>query len=234
MPAMPFSNLHVVVTGATGGLGGAVVQRLLAAGATCHLPMAEAAPPAHAPWRGHDRARPTPGVALADDAAVRAYYAALPAVDASIHLAGGFAMKPLLDTTLDDYHQQHSINALTCFLCCREAVRRMTAAGRGGRIVNVASRSALTAPAGQVAYVASKAEVCAITQVIAAETRDQGILVNAVLPSIIDTPANRAAMPTADHAAWPRPEQLAETIAFLASPANTLTSGALVPVYGRA
>jgi NAD(P)-dependent dehydrogenase (short-subunit alcohol dehydrogenase family) len=84
------------------------------------------------------------------------------------------------------------------------------------------------------AYVASKAGVAAMTQALAAELTRDRILVNAVLPSVIDTPANRAAMPDADHAAWPKPAELAEAIAFLASSENALTSGALVPVYGRA
>jgi NAD(P)-dependent dehydrogenase (short-subunit alcohol dehydrogenase family) len=84
------------------------------------------------------------------------------------------------------------------------------------------------------AYVASKAGVAAITQALAAELAADRILVNAVLPSIIDTPANRVAMPSADHAAWPRPAEIAETIGFLASPQNALSSGALIPVYGRA
>jgi NAD(P)-dependent dehydrogenase (short-subunit alcohol dehydrogenase family) len=228
---MSFANLHVVVTGATGGLGGAVVMRLIELGATCHLPMVEAAAPGHAPWNGHERARPTPSIVLSDDAAVRAYFASLPPISASVHLVGGFTMKPLVDTTLDDYQQQHTINAVTCFLCTREAVRVMQ--GKGGRIVNVSSRSALVNAAGQVAYVASKAEVSAITQVAAAEAREHGVLVNAVVPSIIDTPANRKAMPKADFDAWPKAEEIAEAIAFLASPSNTLTSGALVPVYGR-
>jgi NAD(P)-dependent dehydrogenase (short-subunit alcohol dehydrogenase family) len=83
------------------------------------------------------------------------------------------------------------------------------------------------------AYAAAKASVAAITQGLATELIGDGILVNAVLPSLIDTPANRAAMPGADHAAWPKPAELAETIVFLASPQNALTSGALVPVYGR-
>jgi NAD(P)-dependent dehydrogenase (short-subunit alcohol dehydrogenase family) len=105
---------------------------------------------------------------------------------------------------------------------------------RGGRIVNVAARPAVTPTAGMIAYATAKAGVAALTQALAVEVLPQGILVNAVLPSIIDTPANRAAMPTADHATWPTPAQLAETIAFLASEKNALTTGTLLPVYGRA
>ena len=88
--------------------------------------------------------------------------------------------------------------------------------------------------AGMTAYVAGKAGVAAITQSLAVELVEDKILVNAVVPSIIDTPANRVAMPAANHASWPTPAQIAETIAFLASPANALTSGTLVPVYGAA
>ena len=108
----------------------------------------------------------------------------------------------------------------------------MRAAG-GGRIVNVAARAAVAPVPGMAAYLTSKAGVAALTQALAAEVLTEGILVNAVLPSIIDTPANRASMPKADFATWPKPAEIAETIVFLASPENALTSGALVPVYGR-
>src|SRR4029079_12833333 len=117
---------------------------------------------------------------------------------------------------------------------CREGVRSIRRSGGGGRIVNVAARPVVSPAPGMTAYVASKAAVAAITQSLAAELAADRILVNAVLPSIIDTPANRAAMPKADHAAWPKPAEIAEAIGFLASPDNTLTSGALLPVYGRA
>jgi NAD(P)-dependent dehydrogenase (short-subunit alcohol dehydrogenase family) len=110
----------------------------------------------------------------------------------------------------------------------------MRKAGAGGRIVNVAARPVLQPGPNLSAYLAAKAGVTALTQGLAAELLGEGILVNAVLPSLIDTPANRAAMPDADHASWPKPAQIAEAIAYLASPENALTSGALVPVYGRA
>ncbi|HEX4422499.1 MAG TPA: SDR family NAD(P)-dependent oxidoreductase [Kofleriaceae bacterium] len=205
---------HVVVTGGNGALGRAVVALLEARGAVVHVP---------------DLAT----VDLANEAAATAYYAALPPLWASIQLAGGFAMARLTETSLADFEQQWRINAVTCFLACREAVRSIRRAAGGGRIVNVAARTVLVPVAGMTGYTAAKAGVAAITQTLAAELAGERILVNAVLPSLIDTPANRAAMPDADHAAWPKPAELAEAIGFLASPDNTLTSGALVPVYGR-
>jgi NAD(P)-dependent dehydrogenase (short-subunit alcohol dehydrogenase family) len=205
---------HVVVTGGKGALGGAVVAWLEGRGAIVHVP---------------DIAT----VDLSSEAQAVAYYAALPPLWASVQLAGGFAMSPIVDTSLADFEKQWRMNTVTCFLACREAVRSIRAAGGGGRIVNVAARPVVVPVAGMTAYAASKSGVAAITQGLAAELIGEGILVNAVLPSIIDTPANRAAMPAADHAAWPRPAELAEAIGFLASPANSLTSGSLVPVYGR-
>ena len=203
-----------MVTGGKGALGGAVVALLEARGAIVHVP---------------DIAT----VDLSHEDAAAAYYAALPPLWASIQLAGGFAMAPITETTLAVFESQWRINAVTCFLACREAVRSIRKAGGGGRIVNVAARPVVVPAAGMTAYAAAKAGVAAITQGLAAELAGDGILVNAVLPSVIDTPANRAAMPRADHAAWPKPAELAETIVYLASPQNALTSGALVPVYGR-
>jgi NAD(P)-dependent dehydrogenase (short-subunit alcohol dehydrogenase family) len=226
----------VVVTGATGALGAGVVDVLLARGATLHVPMIEPELPAHLPWRAHDRVRAAPKVSLDDEAQVAAFYAALPALWGSIHLVGGFAMAKIADTSLADLDKQWRLNVATCFLGCREAVKaiRRTAGTPGGRIVNVAARPVVSPTPGMLAYVAAKASVAAITQSLAAEVLGENILVNAVLPSIIDTAANRAAMPAADHASWPKPAEIAETIAFLVSPHNALTSGTLVPVYGRA
>ena len=123
---------------------------------------------------------------------------------------------------------------VSTFLCCRAAVGAM--AGRGGRIVNVAARTALEwrSGAGMTAYAASKAALAALTVALAEEVAREEILVNAVAPSIIDTPANRRAMPNADFDAWPKVDEVAETIVFLASPDHQVTRGAVVPVYGRA
>ena len=220
-----------MVTGGTGALGAAVVERLLVRGAIVHLPMLEAEPPAHL---RHARIHAAPGLALDDEAKVAAYYAALPPLWASIHLVGGFAMAPVERTSLADFERQWRLNTATCFLSCREAIGAIRRTGGGGRIVNVAARPAVQPTAGMIAYAVAKAGVAALTQALAAEVVKDGILVNAVLPSIIDSPANRAAMPGADHAAWPKPAELAATIDFLASADNAVTSGALVPVYGRA
>jgi NAD(P)-dependent dehydrogenase (short-subunit alcohol dehydrogenase family) len=205
---------HVVVTGGAGALGAAVVAQLAERGATCHVPSRE------------------DGIDLTREDAVVRWYAGLPPLWASIHVAGGFAAGGLADTTLETLRAQIDQNLVTCFLCCREAARAMRTAG-GGRIVNIGARPAVEPTAGMIAYATAKAAVAALTRHLAEELRADGILVNAVLPSIMDTPANRRAMPRADHAAWPKTEEVARAIVFLASPENALTSGALVPVYGR-
>jgi NAD(P)-dependent dehydrogenase (short-subunit alcohol dehydrogenase family) len=152
---------------------------------------------------------------------------------ASIHIAGGFAGAPLAQTSVETLRQQMDMNYLSCALCCRAAVNAMT--GAGGRIVNVAARPALEwrSGAGMVAYTASKAAVAALTAALAEEVVKDGILVNAVAPSTMDTPANRHAMPQADFALWPKVEEVAATILFLASPDNRVTRGGIVPVYGK-
>ena len=225
---------HVVVTGSAGGLGPAVVDALLAAGAICHLPLRGGGDGARQDAVKDARIVSVAGVDLTDEAVVSAYYASRPPLWASVHLAGGFRGAPLLDTTLADLETQIEQNLISAFLCCREAARNMRAAGGGGRIANVSSRAAAVPAGGAVAYTVAKAGVSALTQALADELRGDGILVNAVVPSIIDTPANRAAMPAADHARWPKPAEIAAVLAWLISPGNVLTSGALVPVYGRA
>lgn len=231
---MEFKDRHVVVTGGTGALGSAVVGLLLEAGATCHVPVRDLKDSRRFVHRGHDRVVLSPVPDLTDEAAVAAFYAALPELWASIHVAGGFAMAPIGETDKAMLQQQLDTNLVSAFLCCRAAVQ---AIGQGGgRIVNVAARPALEwrQGAGMTAYTASKAALAALTVALAQEVAGQGILVNAVAPSVMDTPANRAAMPKADHDAWPKVEEVAATILFLASPANHVTRGAIVPVYGKA
>jgi NAD(P)-dependent dehydrogenase (short-subunit alcohol dehydrogenase family) len=231
---MDFRERHVVITGGTGALGGAVVGGLLAAGATCHVPYPHAAEAEQFPHRAHGKVKLIDTGDLADEAAVARLYAAVPPPWAAIHLAGGFAPGTVADTGKDALMRQLDGNFVSCFLCCRAAVNAMRTSG-GGRIVNVAARPALEwrSGAGMTAYAASKAAVAAMTAALAEEVAKQNILVNAVVPSIMDTPANRKAMPKADHDAWPKVDEVAATILFLASPDNKVTRGALVPVYGR-
>ena len=166
------------------------------------------------------------------------FYQGIAPLWASIHIAGGFAMAPMRDTTADaaapaDRHEFHQLRAVLPRRGQRHVFQH--AAGSGGRIVNVAARPGLEwrSGAGMVAYTASKAAVAALTAALAEEVAKDGILVNAVAPSIMDTPANRAAMPKADYALWPKVEEVAATIVFLVSPENRVTRGAIVPVYGK-
>lgn len=230
---MELADRHVVITGASGALGGAVVEALAERGAIVHTPMVEASPPPSATWLANPRVLTKPAVDLADEEAVARYFAMLPSLWASVHLVGGFVMKGIAETKAADFDNMIRLNARTCFLACREAVIAMRRSGGGGRIVNVGARPVMQPAASLVAYAASKAAVTAMTQSLAVEVAGDGILVNAILPSIIDTPANRASMPNADFAKWPKPRELAMTIAQLISPDNALTSGALIPVYGR-
>ena len=233
---MDYRDRHVVVTGGTGALGTATVGALIEAGAVCHVPYIDRSEADRFALRNHAKVELIADIDLAQEAAVAKLYAGVPGLWASIHLVGGFAMAPVADTTKSDLIKQIEMNFVTAFLCCRGAVKAMTAAGAGGRIVNVATRPALEwrAGAGMAAYTASKAAVAALTVALAEEAVKAGILVNAIAPSTMDTPANRRSMPKADHAAWAKVEEVAATILFLASPENRVTRGAVVPVYGRA
>jgi NAD(P)-dependent dehydrogenase (short-subunit alcohol dehydrogenase family) len=230
-----FRGRNVVVTGGTGALGAAVVKALLEAGAVCHVPYIEEREAELFPHRGHPNVKLSANVDLTRENVVAGFYDSVPLVWASIHLAGGFAMAPLVDTKRSDLMQLVELNVVTSFLCCRAAVNAMARGRQGGRIVNVAARPALEwrTGAGMTAYTATKAAVAALTVALAEEVAKDRILVNAVAPSIIDTPANRRSMPNANHAVWPEPDEIAQTIAFLASPENQVTRGAVVPVYGQ-
>jgi NAD(P)-dependent dehydrogenase (short-subunit alcohol dehydrogenase family) len=232
---MDYRDRHVVVTGGTGALGTAVVSALVGAGAICHVPYIHAAEADRFPLRNHAQVKLTADVELTQEAAVTRLYDSVPSLWASIHIAGGFAMAPIGRTTKADLMQQVEMNFVTAFLCCRAAVNAMTRGGAGGRIVNVATRNAIEwrTGAGTVAYTASKAAVAAMTVALAEEVVRDGILVNAVAPSTMDTPANRQAMPKADHAAWPKVEDVTAAILYLASPENRVTRGDVMPVYGR-
>lgn len=229
--ANAFEGLHVVVTGATGELGGVVAARLLERGAICHLPVRSAEKLEPALRRAHVAA----GLDLTDESGLSAFYRGLPGPWASIHCAGAFAFTPIESASSADLERLLAVNARSAFLCAREAARAMRAGKRGGRIVNVIARQALEPRrgAGMVPYTMSKAALAALTVALAEELAPDRIGVNAVAPSILDTPANRKAMPDADVSKWVTLDEVAEVLLFLASPACQ-ASGTLAPVYGAA
>jgi len=234
---MDFSNKYVVVTGGTGALGAAVVAGLLRGGAHCIVPYRAELEAQRFAHRGDPNVTMIAVGDLADETQVARVYASPGAAPlwASIHIAGGFAPGNVADTDKAALMTQLNGNLVSCFLCCRAAVTAMRAGRQGGRVVNVASRQALEwrSGAGMAAYTIAKSGVATLTTTLAEEVVREGILVNAVAPSIMDTGANRAAMPQADFNAWPKVEEVAATILFLASPENKVTRGAVVPVYGK-
>ncbi|MAY75362.1 MAG: short-chain dehydrogenase [Phycisphaerae bacterium] len=238
--AFDFDGKVVVVSGGTGALGTAVVERLLGANAAVVIPVREERELERFPYRDHDHVTLEMNLDLTDADAVNTLYGSVRDLWASIHIAGGFAMGSVdADDAPGQLEKMLALNATTCFHCCSAAIRSLKAHDprprTRGRIVNVAARPGVYPREGKgmAAYTASKAAVVAMTEAIAAEVAEMGIWVNAIAPSIMDTPANRAAMPEANHDNWPKVEEVAETIVFLASPSNMVTTGGVVPVYGR-
>ncbi len=242
-----FEGRQVVVTGGTGALGTALIELLVREGAQCIVPCVIPAEHERFRFRGHPQVDVRFPVELADEAQVTALYAGLDRLWASVHIAGGFGMSGFLETDLATFSAQVDMNLRTCFLTCREAARRLAAnAARGvggakggeggGRLVNIAARPALRPEqgAGMVPYAVSKSGVATLTQSLAAELLGAGVFVNAIAPSVLDTPANRAAMPDASASDWVPLGAAAELIAWLASPANQAVTGAIVPIYNRA
>jgi NAD(P)-dependent dehydrogenase (short-subunit alcohol dehydrogenase family) len=229
-----FEGRAVVVTGGTGALGSAIIGRLLEAGAVCHVPSRRT--PDDFALAANSRVKLTTGVDLTDAASLHAFYSAVPDLWASIHAAGAFAMSPVGGNAAKAFGEMMDANARTAFLCCHAAASVMTASKTAGRIVNVTARPGLDHRKGAAmsAYAASKAAVAAMTTALAEELKNEGILVNAVAPSTLDTPANRKAMPKADFSKWVSVDAAAEAVVHLASPRNLTVSGALLPIYGRA
>ena len=233
---MSYQDRHVVVTGGTGALGAAVLQALVQAGAWCHVPYRPGQSIERFALREHERVSFVAVEDLADELALTRYYDGLENLWASIHIAGTFAYAPIARGDKALLMGQLESNLVSAYLCSRSAALTLRRLKSGGRIVNVAARQALEPRlgSGSVAYTIAKAGVAALTTALGAELAGEDILVNAVAPSIMDTPANRKDMPRADFASWPKVEEVAATILFLASPANIVTRGAVVPVYGKA
>lgn len=229
-----FAGRTVVVTGASGELGLAVTAAIVRQGGRVRAPLRGAARASALDALG-DAVRTTPGVDLADAAAVAGFYAALPELWASVHCAGGFALGGIAELTPADVLKMLEVNTLSAFHCCAGAVAAMRRTGGGGRIVNVVAQQALDPRrgAGMTHYTMSKAAVAALTVALAEEVAKEGIWVNAVAPSILDTRTNREAMPGADFDRWPKLEEVAEVATFFASPHNRAARGGIVPVFGR-
>ena len=225
----------VIVTGGTGGLGVAVVQAFLDAGWRAVVP-----------WRAErelDRLPEREGLELVEadlfdpeaaghvvDTAVGFEGAPLRSV---VNLVGGFAAPgKVADAPIESFEEQFRLNLRPLYLIAAAAMPHLQA--DGGTLVAVSTRAALRPFAGAAGYCSSKAAVIAFVGCLDAEYKDDGVRANAIMPSVIDTPGNRAAQPNADTAKWVKPGQIAQTILFLCSDASGATSGAAIPVYGRA
>jgi NAD(P)-dependent dehydrogenase (short-subunit alcohol dehydrogenase family) len=220
----------VVVTGALGALGTVVAETALARGArVAGVDHATSQSPATA------TRIELGGVDLSDAAqakgAIDAVAAHFGKIDALVNIAGGFAFETVAGGDPKTWQRMYSLNVLTALNASRSAIPHLLAS-RAGRIVNIGAIGALQAGSGMGAYAASKSGVHRLTEALAAELRGK-ITVNAVLPSIIDTAANRASMPKADFSKWVTPQELAHVILFLASEEASAVTGALLPVSGR-
>jgi NAD(P)-dependent dehydrogenase (short-subunit alcohol dehydrogenase family) len=229
---MNLSGKVLVVTGSDGALGQAVAITLSGYGAKLALvEHAQASAVAHPKGALHYG-----GVDLTQENAARSVMERVVKeagrLDGLINVAGGFRFEKLAAGTLDSWDAMYRLNLRTAVAACQAALPYLLQAG-GGRIVNVGAMGAVKAAAGMGAYAASKAGVAKLTEALAAELKDKGITVNAILPSTLDTPKNRLDMPQADFARWVTPAEAAEVIAFLVSDEARAVTGALIPVVGR-
>jgi NAD(P)-dependent dehydrogenase (short-subunit alcohol dehydrogenase family) len=220
----------VLVTGAAGALGGAVCQRLRADGWRV---VAVVRDDGTVDGAVTVRADVTDPPAVADAVNTSAADAAAP-LRAVVNLVGGYATGGRVhETAVEGFEAMFRLNLRPAYVVTAAALPYLIASG-GGSVVCVGSRAAMRPFSGAAGYIASKAALLALVDALAVEYRDDGVRANAVLPSVIDTEANRAAQPSADHARWVTPRRLADVIAFLCSDAAADTSGAHIPVYGRA
>ena len=226
--------MGVLIAGGTGALGSAVVRELTDAGYECTVT-----------WivvKELERARDQLGDSVrfvkadlidpaggADDAV-----AAVDDLEAVVDLVGGFSSGPLVhETSWDDFERMLRLNLAPAFNLAHAAMPRLVERG-GGAFVAVSARAALRPFSGAAGYITAKAAVIAFIQALDAEYRKQGVRANAILPSVIDTPANRADQPDADHSSWVQPAEIARVVRHLVSADAAVTSGGAIPVYGRA
>jgi NAD(P)-dependent dehydrogenase (short-subunit alcohol dehydrogenase family) len=225
-----------VITGGTGGLGTAVVQRLLDDGWRVVVPWVVQAE--------LERVREQPGLELVQadlfepDAVAevgrRAAADSERPVRGLVNLVGGFAAgERVHQTPIEEFEKQFRLNLRPTYLVTQAVIPHMLEAG-GGSIVCVGTRAALQPFRGAAGYISSKAAVIAFAQAVAVEYKNDFVRCNAILPSVIDTPANRASMPNADHDKWVKPPEIAGVVAHLLSDNSAPVSGAAIPVYGRA
>jgi NAD(P)-dependent dehydrogenase (short-subunit alcohol dehydrogenase family) len=233
---MEMSGRVVVVSGAFGALGAAVVRAFARRGASLALLDLALSPPAALQRELGSGHLLLGGVDLGDLESSRKAMAAAAmrfgGIDVLVNVAGGFQWQTLLDGAVETWDQLYRMNLRTAVVGCKVALPALIERGRG-RIINVGAGAAVRAGAGMGAYAASKAGVQKLTESLAEELKDRGITVNAVLPSVIDTPRNRSDMPDADYTRWVTPEAIAEVVAFLASDAAQAVTGASLPIAGR-
>jgi NAD(P)-dependent dehydrogenase (short-subunit alcohol dehydrogenase family) len=222
----------IIVTGGTGGLGAAVTKRFVDDGWRVVVPwIAE---------RELSRVEEREGLELVQadlmdpESVARIVGVAGDDLRAVVNLVGGFSEGGRVhETPIDEFEKQFRLNLRPTYLVTAAALPRLIAAGEGS-IVCVGTRAALRPFPGAAGYIASKRAVLAFCDAVAVEYKNDGVRCNAILPSVIDTPGNRAAQPDADYSKWVAPEDIADVIAWLCSEDSKPTSGAAIPVYGRA
>jgi NAD(P)-dependent dehydrogenase (short-subunit alcohol dehydrogenase family) len=222
----------IIVTGGTGGLGAAVTKRFVDDGWRVVVPwIAE---------RELSRVEEREGLELVQadlmdpESVARVVGVAGDDLRAVVNLVGGFSEGGRVhETPIDEFEKQFRLNLRPTYLVTAAALPRLIAAGEGS-IVCVGTRAALRPFPGAAGYIASKRAVLAFCDAVAVEYKNDGVRCNAILPSVIDTPGNRAAQPDADYSKWVAPEDIADVIAWLCSEDSKPTSGAAIPVYGRA
>lgn len=233
MVSLDLNGRVVAVTGGFGSLGAGVGRAALAAGAMVAL--IDRAEAARVP-SGLSEALALGGVDLGSSASASAAMSRIVShfgrLDALVNVAGGFSWEKVEGGSIDTWEAMFQINLRTAVNATQSALIHLLASG-DGRVVNVGAGAAVKAAAGMGAYAASKAGVARFTEALADELKDRGVRVNAVLPSIIDTIANRADMPSADFTRWVKPEQIADLVVFLLSPQASAITGALIPISGR-